>query len=153
FNCKPDATDCCSVAHEHALNEPDFAGVKSMLETACNAQGVQVWYLPKFHCELNPIEQCWGYAKRLYRLCPESSLEADLERNTLSSLNAIPLICIRRFCNRALRYTDAYEKGLNGREAAYAAKRYRGHRAIPKDYLKDFEKSGALENFYKLKNV
>ncbi|KAJ7165270.1 hypothetical protein C8R46DRAFT_900574 [Mycena filopes] len=58
-----------------------------------------------------------------------------------------------RFCNRSLRYTDAYSKGLNGREAAYATKIYRGHRAIPNDYLKDFEQSGAIEAFKALNKL
>ncbi|THV00602.1 hypothetical protein K435DRAFT_932378 [Dendrothele bispora CBS 962.96] len=156
FNCVPNVTDCCM--RRILFNEPDFAGVKSLLETACESRGVQVLFLPKFHCELNPIEQCWGYAKRLYRLCPESSKEEDLERNTITSLDSIPIICIRRcvdhlFFNRALRYTDAYAKGLNGREAAYASRRYRGHRTIPTDYLKDFEQSGVLEKFKNLRRL
>lgn len=150
------------------FNEPDFANVKSLLEIECESRGVEVLFLPKFHCELHPIEQCWGFAKQLYRLCPESSKEEDLEKNTIASLDAIPLLCIRRwffshiwtgiilisnrFCNRALRYTDAYTKGLNGREAAYASRRYRGHRAIPADYLKDFKDSGVLARFQSLKN-
>jgi transposase len=78
------------------FNQPDFAGVKSLLELECSAHGVSVMFLPKFHCELNPIEQCWGYAKCLYRMCPESSKDEDLERNMLDSLEAIPQICIRR---------------------------------------------------------
>ncbi|KAJ7445372.1 hypothetical protein B0H11DRAFT_1746802, partial [Mycena galericulata] len=57
------------------------------------------------------------------------------------------------FCNRTLRYGDAYAKGLNGREAAYATKIYRGHRAIPNDYLRDFEKSGVIEMFRTLRRI
>ncbi|THU86019.1 hypothetical protein K435DRAFT_923964 [Dendrothele bispora CBS 962.96] len=71
FNCAPHAKDCCM--RRMLFNEPDFAGVKSLLEGTCEERGVQVWFLPKFHCSLNPIEQCWGYGKRLYQLCPESS--------------------------------------------------------------------------------
>jgi transposase len=37
--------------------------VESLLETYCKSCGVNVIFLPKFHCELNFIEQCWGYAK------------------------------------------------------------------------------------------
>ncbi|KAK7021855.1 hypothetical protein VNI00_017202 [Paramarasmius palmivorus] len=66
-----------------------FAGVKSLLEQACNKGGVKVWFLLKFHCELNPIEQCWGYTKSLYCLSTESSREDDLEKNTLAVLKAI----------------------------------------------------------------
>ncbi|KAJ6536876.1 hypothetical protein B0H19DRAFT_896137, partial [Mycena capillaripes] len=88
-----------------------------------------------------PNFTCWGYAKRLYRMAPESSREEDLERNMVDALAVIPLICVRRFCNRSLRYADAYAKGMNGREAAYATKLYRSHRSIPNDYLRDFEQS------------
>ncbi|KAJ7903933.1 hypothetical protein B0H13DRAFT_1621003 [Mycena leptocephala] len=58
-----------------------------------------------------------------------------------------------RFCNRSLRYADSYAKGMNGREAAYATKIYHSHRSIPNDYLGDFEQSGAIEMFRKLRRV
>jgi hypothetical protein len=32
---------------------------------------------------------------------------------------------------------DAYRKGLNGQQAAWAAKKYRGHRVIPEAILQD----------------
>ncbi|KAJ7110999.1 hypothetical protein C8R44DRAFT_742773 [Mycena epipterygia] len=57
------------------------------------------------------------------------------------------------------QYVDGHERPdvraerLNGREAAYATNVYRGHRTIPNDYLKDFEKSGALEKFKKLREL
>jgi hypothetical protein len=37
----------------------------------------------------------------------------------------------RRFHNKALRFMDAYAKGLTGKEAAWAARRYHGHRNLP----------------------
>ncbi|KAJ7787695.1 hypothetical protein B0H13DRAFT_2395179, partial [Mycena leptocephala] len=42
--------------------------------------------------ELNFIEQCWGYAKRIYRMFPPSSKEEDLTRNMLEALDSVPLI-------------------------------------------------------------
>ena len=96
-------------------------------------------FLPKFHCELNFIEQCWGYAKRIYRLYPESSREDILESNALKALGSVPLESMRRFANRSYRFMDAYSRGLNGRQAAWAARKYRGHRVLPHSLMVDLE--------------
>lgn len=40
---------------------------------------------------------------------------------------------------RSFRFMDAYRKGLNGNQAAWACKKYRGHRVIPDTILKDLE--------------
>ncbi|KAF9470492.1 hypothetical protein BDN70DRAFT_889011, partial [Pholiota conissans] len=65
FKCAVGATACC--CHRIFYNEPDFVNFPSLLEIECSARGFQVLFLPKFHCELNFIEQCWGYAKTTYR--------------------------------------------------------------------------------------
>ncbi|KAI0364735.1 hypothetical protein BV20DRAFT_955611 [Pilatotrama ljubarskyi] len=36
-----------------------------------------------------------------------------------------------RFYTRSLRFADAYSKGLSGKQAAWANKKYREHRVIP----------------------
>jgi hypothetical protein len=139
FKCVPLAINCCC---RHLLfNQPDFTNVKSILELACKTQGFQVIYLLKFHCELNPIKQCWGYAKRVYRLNPESSHEDVLERNALSALESIPLTSIHRFSNRSLWFMDAYSCGLTGSQAAWAARKYRGHRVLPDTIMNEIEKA------------
>ena len=38
------------------------------------------------------------------------------------------------------RFMDAYDRGLNGRQAAWAARKYRGHRVLPQDILEELEK-------------
>lgn len=94
FKCKPPALDCC--VRRVLYNQPDFCDAESVLENHCRECAFQVLFLPKFHCEINPIEQCWGAAKREYRKCPPSTLEADLEKNMRKSLDAIPVESIRR---------------------------------------------------------
>jgi hypothetical protein len=64
FKCATRATSYC--CHHILYNQPNFTNVPSILELACKALGVLVNFLPKFHCELNFIEQCWGYAKWIY---------------------------------------------------------------------------------------
>jgi transposase len=140
FKCAPNAQTCC--CRRLLYNQPDFANVETILESTCRARGCDVFFLPKFHCELNFIEQCWGYAKRIYRLNPPSSREDQLEKNTLAALEAVPLKSMRKFSNRSRRFMDAYERGLNGRQAAWAARKYRGHRVLPEGIMEELGKKG-----------
>ncbi|KAF7291457.1 hypothetical protein MKEN_01489100 [Mycena kentingensis (nom. inval.)] len=134
FKCADPASHSCCM-RRMLFNQPDFSAVKSCLEEACASFGVAILFLPKFHPELNPIEMCWGYAKRVYRLKPESGREYILEKNTIASLDAVPLESIRKFARRTSRFGDAYRKGLTGAQAAWACRKYKGHRALPRDYL------------------
>jgi hypothetical protein len=63
FQCERGAVHCCC---RRMYDEPDFVGVESLLEIACKARGFHANFFPKFHCELNFIEQCWGYSKHIY---------------------------------------------------------------------------------------
>ena len=47
---------------------------------------------------------------------------------------------MRKFSTRSRRFMDAYDRGLNGRQAAWAARKYRGHRVLPQDILEELEK-------------
>ena len=94
FKCEPEATACC--CRRLLFNEPDFVNVKSILELHCEKRGFKVLFLPKFHCELNPLEMVWGRAKYHYRLNPPSSKEEDLERNMLKALDDVTLEEMRR---------------------------------------------------------
>jgi hypothetical protein len=95
FKCDPEVAQCC--CRRILYNEPDFTNAKSLLQGLCEASGFRVLFLPKFHCELNFIEMCWGAAKRTYRLYPPSSKEDDLERNMLAALDSITIQQMRRF--------------------------------------------------------
>ncbi len=77
-------------------SEPDFKAQKSWLEEHCEPRGYTVILFPKYHPELNCIEQCWGYAKQIYRMFPMSSKEDVLHQNILKVLDAVPLESIRR---------------------------------------------------------
>jgi hypothetical protein len=140
FKCPSGTRNCCCC--RLLYTKPDFAEGESKLEILTKELGVQVIFLPKFHCELNPIEQCWGYAKRVYRFFPVSSCEDQLEKNALQVLSEVPLASIRkydlmptiphvqslitspRFANHSHRFIDAYSWGLNSRQAAWAARKY-----------------------------
>ncbi|KAJ8595263.1 hypothetical protein M405DRAFT_728397, partial [Rhizopogon salebrosus TDB-379] len=139
FKCPEGQVNCC--CRRLMYSQADFASVESLLESSCRARGIDVIYLPKFHCELNFIEQCWGYAKRIYRMMDPSSSESVLERNVINSLDAVPLSSMRRFAIRSTKFMDAYQRGLNGVQAAWAIKKYRGHRVLPPSIMQEFDEA------------
>jgi transposase len=94
FECEKGAHQCC--CRRMLYNKPDFVEVESLLEAACKARGFRAIFFPKFHCELNFIEQCWGYSKRIYRQFPPSTKEANLEHNVREALKSIPLVSVRQ---------------------------------------------------------
>ena len=40
-----------------------------------------------------------------------------------------------RFANRSTRFISAYRQGLSGAQAAWANKKYHGHRVLPPDMV------------------
>ncbi|KAL1659549.1 hypothetical protein GGF50DRAFT_130934 [Schizophyllum commune] len=143
FKCDTSLPRCC--CRRVLYNQPDFLAERSILEDTCEARGFRVLFLPKFHCELNFIEQVWGAAKRAYRMYPESSSEEDLVRNVEKALESVSLQTMRHFARRAWKFIDAYRKGSDGRIAAWAAKKYHGHRTLPEGILREFSTAEAAK--------
>jgi hypothetical protein len=102
--------------------QDDFAHQVSMLEQIITEAGHLCIFLPKFHCELNPIEmvctsciwkcllttvQFWGWVKYQYRQEEKATFAAAKEA-AVKWLDACPTEIIRRFVNRSWRFMDAY---------------------------------------------
>ncbi|OAX31098.1 hypothetical protein K503DRAFT_815160 [Rhizopogon vinicolor AM-OR11-026] len=88
---------------------------------SCEGRGFRVIFLPKFHCELNFIEMCRSFAKRVYRQFKLSSTIKfnDLERNIIAACDFIPLQTMCKFAIRSRCFIDTYRNlGLNGIQAA-----------------------------------
>lgn len=81
------ASNCC--ARRILFNEPDFVGQKSSLEELFESRGHICDFYPKFHCELNFIEQYWGAAKREYRLTPVTKTASEMEANVIKCLDSV----------------------------------------------------------------
>ncbi len=94
FHCKEGSTNCC--CRRLLFNQPDFVNQKSWLEEYITARGHICDFYPKYHCELNFIEQYWGAAKYWYRTCPRASYIVDREKNMIAALDDVPLRQIRR---------------------------------------------------------
>ncbi|KAF8574367.1 hypothetical protein K439DRAFT_1649791 [Ramaria rubella] len=132
FKCENTKAACC--CQQILFNQQDFS------------HGHIAFFYPKFHCELNFIEQCWGAAKYRYRMLPPTSNEAQMERNVRESLDSVDILKIRRlihytYANCSAQFMHAYRSGLDGTMAAWANKRFHRHRVLPDTLMKSLEKS------------
>lgn len=86
--------------------------------------------IPKFHCELNPIERVWGQAKRHTRAYTNFTLPG-LRRILPRSLDSVELTSIRKYFRKAREYERAYREGhAAGKSVENAVKMYKSHRRI-----------------------
>src|SRR6266404_1579850 len=81
----------------------------------CNLQaaglGHLCLFLPKFHCELNPIEYSWGMVKKY--LCDHCDYSFNgLKDNLPKALDLVPIQTVRRWEHRLFRWLNAYREGL-----------------------------------------
>jgi len=94
FKCIPGKSDCC--CQRLLFTQPDFVNQKSALEELITLRGHICDFYPKYHCELNFIEQYWGAAKLTYRTSPKTSDIAAMEKNVKACLDSVPLLRIQR---------------------------------------------------------
>ncbi|TFK17908.1 hypothetical protein FA15DRAFT_604234, partial [Coprinopsis marcescibilis] len=92
-------------------------------------------FLPKFHCEPNPIEMVPKYR---YRQLDKPSFDAA-KQAAVQCLNGYPTDVVRRFINRSWCFTEAYTIGVTGKAAAWAVRKYKGHRTISQRALVSIE--------------
>ena len=105
-------------------HQADFLAEKPRLQTVIEAAGHKCYFLPKFHCELNPIEMYWGWVKiREYMVLSTSfcvlisisglRVLADgtfptAKRLVPELLDSCPTNVIRAFYRKTWHYMDAY---------------------------------------------
>ena len=75
---------------------------------------------------------------RLYVLnLPETTIQCPRWITTVMRIYQMPIQSSRRFMN-------AYDHGLNGRQAAWAMRKYQGHQVLPPDIFEELEKKGVV---------
>ena len=94
FKCPPGRVNCC--CRRVLFCQPDFTDQRSQLQELIERRGHLCDFYPKYHCELNFIEQFWGAAKARYRVAPREKSVQDMERTVRQCLDAVPLLQIRR---------------------------------------------------------
>ena len=94
FRCPPGRTDCC--CRRLLFMQPDFQDQKSLLQEHIERSSHLCDFYPKYHCELNFIEQYWGAAKLRFRVAGRTGTIEEMEQKVIACLDDIPLLQIQR---------------------------------------------------------
>ena len=91
---------------------PDFKNEKTKIEHFLNERGYGCVFLPKFHCELNPIERCRP-SKRYTRAHCNYTI-GGLRRNVPQGLDRVTVDNIRNYFRKSKHYMFGYLQGVSG---------------------------------------
>lgn len=106
--------------------------VMSILKEEILDHGHKCDFLPKFHCELNPIERIWAKSKWYIRMWSDQTA-STLKKLVLKSF--LPLVNltvehVRNFFRHTTKYAESYAKGDTALIAKMSVKKS-SHRAVP----------------------
>ena len=113
----------------------DFQDEKSSIERYLHGRGHGCIMLPKYHCELNPIERCWAQAKRFSRSHCNYTLPS-LRKVVPNALDSVSLENIQNHFRKVRHYMFSYLVGKTGgpeleEQVKTFKKEYKSHRRIP----------------------
>jgi len=121
--------ECCAFGALQACE--DFNADTKRLTEIIHAAGHRVLYLPKYHCELNPIERYWAGMKKYIKARTDhtaATLRTLVEEALVN--NVVPVESVRRFFNLAWRWCRAYEKNLSYIESEKEVMAHRKQRIV-----------------------
>lgn len=114
---------------------PDFKNEKSRIERfLVEERGHITYMLPKYHCELNPIERVWAQSKRHTKAYCKYNIRS-LRNTVIPALETVSTENIRNYFRKVRHYMFAYLEGLpGGSELENLVKQYKvagtSHRRI-----------------------
>jgi len=121
--------------------QPDFRAEKSRLERMIEDRGHLCWFLPKYHCELNPIELHWGRSKFYVRNNSNGSIQFLRQELIFTSLSptvpegqagGLPPFIVQEYSRKPREILRAYHENKDDGCAAVAGARtvYKSHRRV-----------------------
>ncbi len=107
----------------------DFQSVKTLVEELVESRFHICLFFPKFHCELNAIEQCWCHAKKYSRQYVNGSI-IRLRKVVPQSLATCQKELIRKFFDKCRSYLRGYNSGCDCSNVDSFVKLYKSHRRV-----------------------
>ena len=113
---------------------PDFVNEKNEIEYFLHEHGHACLFIPKFHCEVNPIKRCWAQVKRYTRAYCTYNI-VGLHSNVMPALDSVAPENIQNYSRNAKNYMFGYLLGhVAGLDLEKSIKRYskefKSHRRI-----------------------
>ena len=91
-------------------NYEDFAMEDTIVECYLKSRGHRAYFIPKFHCELNPIERVWAQAKVYCRAYTNFTI-LKLQQIINPALDSVSVDQIRKFGRKSRDYEKAIVRG------------------------------------------
>lgn len=99
---------------EELRSHPDFKYEKSRIERYLTEECKHLMYmLPKYHCELNPIERVWAQAKRYTKAYCKYNIQS-LRNTIVPALDSVTMDNIHKHFRKVRHYMFAYLEGVPG---------------------------------------
>lgn len=100
-----------------------------IVEEVILERGHMCLFIPRFHCELNPIERCWCHSKRFTRAhCNGSIIRLrKIVPEGLATVNKELISCFFLTCKD---YEKAYREGHTCNTVDTKVKEYKSHRRV-----------------------
>lgn len=138
-HCKEDT--CC--AKRILELQSDFQDQRSLIQEVIEEAGHECIFLPKFYCELNPIEFFWGSVKRYTRERCDCTFQT-LKEKLPKAMESVELKTIRLWEHQMIRWMDAYRTGLGAKDAqmqvkAFSSRKYQSHHRIPENVVQQID--------------
>jgi hypothetical protein len=112
--------------------QPDFAEANDrvpIVEKFVEDKGHKVVWVPKYHCELNPIELCWNRAKKYTRKHCDYTI-TGLRKTVPKALDSITVLLIRKFFRLCRDYLRAYSQQTPAGDLKARHHAYKSHRRV-----------------------
>ena len=117
----------------------DFKNVDPSLMVLVKRCGGVAIMLPKFHCQLNPIELVWGRSKYWVRRHCKYTIQCLRENVTKSYAvedERLSLDIVQKYCRKVANFHSVYAEKHTGPDAVMKRREYRSHRKpAPSEFI------------------
>lgn len=109
--------------------EEDFRNEKPIVQHLIESAGHEILWVPKYHCELNFIENVWAQSKKFTK--EHCNYRLDGLRKTIPlGLACVSVLNCQMYARKSREYMKGYKEGANTANVHENLKTYKSHRRV-----------------------